>query len=96
ATGFVGAAIINQVRLFNEHPTGKSLKTERLHAMMGDGGIHECSYAQNCVQICPKGIPLTTSISIVYGQVMKQAVGDLFRSPELAWQGEAPHRHPQQ
>lgn len=95
ATGFVGAAIINQVRLFNEHPTGKSLKTERLHAMMGDGGIHECSYAQNCVQICPKGIPLTTSISIVNGQVMKQAIGDLFHSPELAWLGEAPHRHPQ-
>jgi len=95
ATGFVGAAIINQVRLFNEHPTGKSLKTERLHAMMGDGGIHECAYAQNCVQICPKGIPLTTSISIVNGQVMKQALRDLFHSPELAWQGEAPHRHPQ-
>jgi succinate dehydrogenase / fumarate reductase, iron-sulfur subunit len=95
ATGFVGAAIINQVRLFNEHPTGKSLKTDRLHAMMGDGGIHECSYAQNCVQICPKGIPLTTSISIVNGQVMKQAVGDLFHNPELAWQGEAPHRHSQ-
>ena len=95
ATGFVGAAIINQVRLFNEHPTGKSLKTERLHAMMGDGGIHECAYAQNCVQICPKGIPLTTSISIVNGQVMKQALRDLFHSPELAWQGEAPHKRPQ-
>lgn len=27
-TGFVGAAIINQVRLFNEHPTGKSLKKD--------------------------------------------------------------------
>jgi len=95
ATGFVGAAIINQVRLFNEHPTGKSLKTERLRAMMGDGGIHECAYAQNCVQICPKGIPLTTSISIVNGQVMKQALRDLFHNPELAWQGEAPHKHPQ-
>lgn len=80
ATGFVGAAIINQVRLFNEHPTGKTLKRERLHAMMGDGGIHECAYAQNCVRICPKNIPLTTSISIVYGQAMKQAIGDLFRS----------------
>jgi succinate dehydrogenase / fumarate reductase iron-sulfur subunit len=79
ATGFAGAAIINQVRLFNEHPTGKSLKRDRLTAMMGDGGIHECAYAQNCVQICPKHIPLTTSISIVYGQVMKQAIGDLFR-----------------
>jgi succinate dehydrogenase / fumarate reductase iron-sulfur subunit len=79
ATRFVGAAIINQVRLFNEHPTGTSIKRERLTAMMGDGGIHECSYVQNCVKICPKGIPLTTSISEVYGQVMRQAIGDLFR-----------------
>ncbi len=80
ATGFVGAAIINQVRLFNEHPTGKAIKAERLHAMMGDGGIQECSYAQNCVRICPKGIPLTTSISNVYGQTVKQALLDFFRS----------------
>jgi succinate dehydrogenase / fumarate reductase iron-sulfur subunit len=79
ATRFVGAAIINQVRLFNEHPTGKALKRERLAAMMGDGGIHECSYAQNFVEICPKEIPLTDSISKVYGQVMRQAIGDLFR-----------------
>ena len=79
ATRFVGAAIINQVRLFNLHPTGQVLKSERLEAMMGDGGIHECSYAQNCVRICPKDIPLTTSISIVYGQVMKKAIIDLFR-----------------
>lgn len=79
-TGFLGAAIINQVRLFNLHPTGQELKEERLEAMMGDGGIHECSYAQNCVRICPKEIPLTTSISIVYGQVMKKAIIDLFRT----------------
>ncbi len=79
ATGFVGAAVINQVRLFNEHPTGKAIKAERLHAMMGDGGIHECSYAQNCVRICPKNIPLTTSISNVYGQTLKQALLDFFR-----------------
>ena len=78
-TRFVGAAIINQVRLFNLHPTGRTLKAERLDAMMGDGGIHECSFAQNCVRICSKSIPLTTSISIVYGQVMKKAILDLFR-----------------
>jgi succinate dehydrogenase iron-sulfur subunit len=80
ATGFAGAAVINQVRLFNEHPTGKGIKAERLHAMMGDGGVHECSFAQNCVKICPKGIPLTTSISKVYGQVIKQALIDFFRT----------------
>ena len=78
-TGFVGAATIAQVRLFNTHPTGESLKRERLAALMGDGGIQECGYAQNCVEICPKEIPLTTSISQVAGQVMKQAIGDLFR-----------------
>jgi succinate dehydrogenase / fumarate reductase iron-sulfur subunit len=78
-TGFVGAAAISQVRLFNAHPTGASLQRERLTALMGDGGIQECGYAQNCVEICPKEIPLTTSISQVAGQVMKQAIGDLFR-----------------
>jgi succinate dehydrogenase / fumarate reductase, iron-sulfur subunit len=88
STNFVGAAIINQVRLFNLHPTGSHLKRERLDAMMGDGGIHECSYAQNCVQICPKNIPLTTSISIVCGQTMRQAIGDLFHKPELSTSGE--------
>src|SRR5438067_11273989 len=78
-TGFVGAAAISQVRLFNTHPTGSALKRERLTALMGDGGIHECGYAQNCVEVCPKDIPLTRSIAEVGGAVMKQAIGDLFR-----------------
>jgi succinate dehydrogenase / fumarate reductase iron-sulfur subunit len=78
STGFVGAAAISQVALFNDHPTGAMLKEDRLHALMGDGGIHECGYAQNCVEICPKGIPLTRSISRVAGQVMKQAIKDFF------------------
>jgi succinate dehydrogenase / fumarate reductase iron-sulfur subunit len=77
-TGFVGAATISQVRLFNTHPTGASLKRDRLAALMGDGGIQECGYAQNCVEVCPKDIPLTRSISEVGGDVMKQAIGDLF------------------
>ena len=79
ATGFVGAATISQVRLFNAHPTGQVFKRERLAALMGDGGIQECGYAQNCVEVCPKDIPLTTSIAEVGGDVMKQAIGDLFR-----------------
>ena len=78
-TGFVGAATISQARLFNLHPTGAALKTDRLHALMGDGGIHECGYAQNCTEVCPKDIPLTRSIAEVGGQVTKQALVDLFR-----------------
>ena len=77
-TNFVGAATIAQVRLFNTHPTGAALKEDRLHALMGDGGIQECGYAQNCVEVCPKDIPLTNAIAEVGGQVMKQAIKDIF------------------
>jgi succinate dehydrogenase iron-sulfur subunit len=80
STGFVGAATIAQVKLFNSHPTGQMMKHERLQALMGDGGIHECGFAQNCVEICPKDIPLTKAISDVGRDVMKQAVTDFFRS----------------
>lgn len=79
-TGFVGAAVVAQVKLFNLHPTGKMHKRERLRALMGRGGIHECGYAQNCVKICPKGIPLTQAISDVGGDVMKEAVFGFLRS----------------
>jgi succinate dehydrogenase / fumarate reductase iron-sulfur subunit len=74
STHFVGAAVIGQVRLFNSHPTGKMNAHERLEALMGEGGIHECGYAQNCVEVCPKDIPLTKAIAEVGGQVMRQAV----------------------
>jgi succinate dehydrogenase / fumarate reductase iron-sulfur subunit len=58
-TGFVGAATIAQAKLFNEDPLGKVLKEERLRALAGDGGVQECGFAQNCVQACPKQLPLT-------------------------------------
>ena len=78
STGFVGAATISQVRLFNAHPTGSVLKPDRLDALMGDGGIQECGYAQNCVEVCPKDIPLTKSISEVGRDIMKKAIVDFF------------------
>jgi succinate dehydrogenase / fumarate reductase iron-sulfur subunit len=78
-TGFVGAATIAQVKLFNEHPTGAALKHERLRALMGDGGIQECGYAQNCVEVCPKDIPLTSAIADTGREVIKQAIKDFFR-----------------
>ncbi|WP_413431028.1 succinate dehydrogenase iron-sulfur subunit [Crateriforma spongiae] len=61
--GFVGANAISQVMLFNNHPTGKALAKERLDALTGPGGIAACGNAQNCVAVCPKEIPLTTSIA---------------------------------
>lgn len=62
-SSFMGAAAISQVRLFNLHPTGSMNKDERLDALMGVGGVAECGMAQNCVEACPQGIPLTTSIA---------------------------------
>jgi len=35
-------------------PHGKVFKEERLRALAGDGGIQECGYAQNCVEVCPR------------------------------------------
>jgi succinate dehydrogenase / fumarate reductase iron-sulfur subunit len=78
-TGFVGAATIAQVKLFNEHPTGAALKQDRLRALMGDGGIQECGYAQNCVEACPKDIPLTSAIADTGREAVKQAFKDFFR-----------------
>jgi len=66
---FVGAAAINQVRLFNSHPTGKVIERERLKALMEKGGIEDCGNAQNCVKACPKEIPLVTSIADVNRQM---------------------------
>jgi len=73
-SNFVGAAIISQVRLFNLHPTGTMHAKERLEAMMGPGGIQDCDNAQNCVKVCPKGIPLTESIAAVNGQILRHAI----------------------
>ncbi len=60
--GFVGAAAISQVILFNSHPTGKMDAGERIDKLMEPGGVQVCGNAQNCVVICPKKIPLVDSI----------------------------------
>ena len=60
---FVGAAAISQAMLFNSHPVGKNLANERMEDLTAAGGIQSCGNAQNCVAVCPKEIPLTTSIA---------------------------------
>ncbi len=73
-TQFVGAAILSQVRLFNGHPTGAMHKAERLEAVMGKGGVTDCGNAQNCVNACPKEIPLTESIGSIGRQTTVHAI----------------------
>jgi succinate dehydrogenase / fumarate reductase iron-sulfur subunit len=61
--GFLGAHAISQVMLLNSNPTGRMNAAERLDALTAEGGIQVCGNAQNCVAVCPKKIPLTTSIA---------------------------------
>jgi succinate dehydrogenase / fumarate reductase iron-sulfur subunit len=75
---FVGAAVISQVRLFNDHPTGAALKGERLEVMMDEGGVTDCGKAGNCVAVCPKDIPLLESIAAVQRQATVYAVKKFF------------------
>ncbi len=60
---FVGPHAISQAVLFNSHPTGRMIEGERIEALKEEGGIQVCGNAQNCVAVCPKEIPLTTSIA---------------------------------
>ncbi len=75
---FIGAAAISQARLFNMNPTGHMNAEERVRGVMGPGGIQDCGKAQNCVKVCPKEIPLTTSIAVMNREVTKQIIKDIF------------------
>jgi succinate dehydrogenase / fumarate reductase iron-sulfur subunit len=72
SSNFVGPAAINQVRLFNLHPSGEMHANERLDTVMGDGGVEGCGKAQNCVEVCPKEIPLVDSIAQVGRETTKR------------------------
>ncbi len=63
AHAFLGAHAISQAMLFNSHPAGNMEAIQRLEALPAPGGIQACGNAQNCVAVCPKEIPLTTSIA---------------------------------
>ena len=65
ASDFVGPAAISLVRLYGLHPSGKMHEGERLDSVMGAGGVEGCGKAQNCVEVCPKEIPLVDSIAAV-------------------------------
>jgi succinate dehydrogenase / fumarate reductase iron-sulfur subunit len=74
---FIGPAVVNQVRLFNMHPSGAMHADARLEPLMGEGGVLDCGNAQNCVKVCPKEIPLTESLSEMFRATNKKALRDL-------------------
>lgn len=60
---FVGPAAVAQALLFNLHPVGETMENERLEYLSSEEGITGCGNAQNCVKVCPKGVPLTQAIA---------------------------------
>jgi succinate dehydrogenase / fumarate reductase iron-sulfur subunit len=69
---FVGAFALSLVRLYNSHPSGAMEKNARLDAVMGNGGVEDCGKAQNCVEVCPKEIPLVDSIAVIGRETTKR------------------------
>lgn len=77
---FIGAAPISQAVFYNTNPTGHFTAGERLDALMEPGGIQVCGNAQNCVAVCPKKIPLTTSIGRIGRDTTKRVFSRWFDS----------------
>jgi len=69
---FVGAFAVNLVRLYNMHPSGALHKNARLETVMDEGGVQDCGKAQNCIEVCPKDIPLVDSIASVSRDATKR------------------------
>ena len=72
STKFVGPFALNLVRLYNMHPSGALHKNARLETVMGEGGVQDCGKSQNCVEVCPKEIPLVDSIAQVSRDATKR------------------------
>ena len=79
---FIGPAPISQVRLFNAHPVGKLMASERLKPLIEEGGVTDCGNAQNCRVVFPKGITLNESISLMGREVVKEALGQMVSLPD--------------
>ncbi len=79
-SSFIGPAPLAQVLRFNHHPTGAMDKEERLNLIMGDGGITDCGNAQNCIEACPKRIPLTTAIAKLNRETIVHSIRRWFAS----------------
>jgi len=75
---FMGAAVFGQIELFNSHPTGALNADERTATATTKGGIMDCGNAQNCVEVCPKGIPLTEAIAMLSRRATKLFFKQIF------------------
>lgn len=71
---YLGPQAMAQIKYFNSHPTGSMLKNDRLDVAISDVGIVNCGSSQNCVQVCPKEIPLTKALADINRAANKHAL----------------------
>lgn len=64
AGGFVGAEAIVRNRRLHVVPSATPADRDALdRAVMRPGGIADCGHAQNCVLVCPTGVPLAEALA---------------------------------
>jgi succinate dehydrogenase / fumarate reductase iron-sulfur subunit len=75
---FLGPMVVAQVYRYNQLPNGAPDGANRLQRLMQGGGIEDCGNVQNCVKVCPEGIPLTQAIGRLKWQVTGEWVKRVF------------------
>ncbi|MBN1608846.1 MAG: 4Fe-4S dicluster domain-containing protein [Polyangiaceae bacterium] len=69
---FLGPAALAQVTRLNETAVGQWQKTDRLALVMAPGGIADCGKAQNCVEVCPVGVPVVDGLQRLAGATTRE------------------------
>jgi succinate dehydrogenase / fumarate reductase iron-sulfur subunit len=69
---FLGPAPLAQVTRLNETAVGQWQKTDRLALVMAPGGIADCGKAQNCVEVCPVGVPVVDGLQRLAGAATRE------------------------
>ena len=69
---FFGPAALAQVARLNASAVGQWQKTDRLALVMAPGGIADCGKAQNCVEVCPVGVPLVDGLQRLAGSATRE------------------------
>jgi succinate dehydrogenase / fumarate reductase iron-sulfur subunit len=77
--GFVGAAAVAASRLVDLHSGGAPTRRDRHQALTEPGGIHECGRAQNCLEVCPEGLPLDDVLDRAAANASKSFWASLLR-----------------
>ncbi len=76
---YIGAFLFCRALPMFIHPGASLEPILRMDAIIGKGGLADCSGASACDSSCPKGIPLTEAIAKLNAMATRHALGRLFR-----------------